>query len=71
MRIAQGVSRLAGREDLGQRFRPILRRTLRQLDEQASEEWDGRESGDMPAEGVEASRVSEAVESGEVVVLSS
>ena len=66
VRIAQGISRLAGREDLGQRFRPILRRTLRQLDEQASEEGDAPESGDSPAEGVEASQASEAVESGEV-----
>ncbi len=54
VRIAQGISRLAGREDLGSRFRPILRRTLRQLDEQASEEGDAPESGDTSAEGVEA-----------------
>ncbi len=37
VRIAQGISRLAGREDLGKRFRPILQRTLRQLDEAAEE----------------------------------
>ncbi len=53
VRIAQGISRLAGREDLGRRFRPILRRTLRQLEEQAAEEDTGTETGDG-VEGVEA-----------------
>ena len=67
VRIAQGISRLAGREDLGQRFRPILRRTLRQLDEQASEEGDAPESGETSAEGAEPSQPSAAVESEELV----
>ncbi len=55
VRIAQGISRLAGRDDLGRRFRPILRRTLRQLEEQAAEEaaGAGAEAGDG-VEGVEA-----------------
>ncbi len=53
VRIAQGISRLAGREDLGRRFRPILRRRLRQLAEQPAEEVAGAETGDG-VEGVEA-----------------
>ncbi len=53
VRIAQGISRLAGREDLGKRFRPILQRTLRQLEEQAAEEGAGAETGDG-VEGAEA-----------------
>ncbi len=50
VRIDQGISRLAGREDLGRRFRPILQRTLRQLDA-AAEEGNGTETGN-DAEGV-------------------
>jgi hypothetical protein len=36
IRMAQGMFRLAGRNDLAVRFRPILRRVLRKLDEQES-----------------------------------
>ncbi len=60
VRIAQGISRLAGREDLGRRFRPILRRTLRQLEEQAAEEAAGAETADDAEDAeAEASQASE------------
>lgn len=32
--MAQGMCRLAGRLDLAQRFRPVLNRTLRRLEEE-------------------------------------
>lgn len=66
VRIAQGMSRLAGREDLGKRFRPILSRTLRKLEEEKAEEGAGSESGEAP-EGTEAepSQVTEEAASEE------
>jgi len=57
VRIAQGISRLAGRDDLGQGFRPILRRTLRKLEEQAAAEGDGAEAAaEVAGAEVEASQ---------------
>ena len=38
VRTAQGMFRLAGRDDLANRFRPILRRVLRRLDKAQAEE---------------------------------
>ena len=38
IRMAQGMSRLAGRSDLGKRFRPILQRALRKLKDRKTEE---------------------------------
>ncbi len=38
VRMAQGMFRLAGRDDLARRFRPSLKRILRKLDEAPSEE---------------------------------
>ena len=66
VRIAQGISRLAGREDLGRRFRPILRRTLRKLDEQAAGEGNGTEAGgEVEGAEVEASQAPEETASEE------
>ncbi len=53
VRIAQGMSRLAGHDELGKRFRPILSRTLRKLKEQEAEEGAGAENAEAP-EGGEA-----------------
>jgi len=68
VRIAQGISRLAGREDLGQRFRPILRRTLRKLDEQAPEEGEGVENEAPEGAEVEAPETSAEAASEETSV---
>ncbi len=54
VRMAQGMFRLAGRDDLARRIRPILRRVLRKLEDQkAKEAEEAGEAGDG-AEGNEA-----------------
>ena len=46
VRMAQGMFRLAGREDLALRIRPILRRVLRKLDDQEAKEKAEAEASD-------------------------
>jgi uncharacterized membrane protein len=38
VRTTQGILRLAGRDDLAERFRPILRRSLRRIKKAEAEE---------------------------------
>ncbi len=51
VRLVQGMFRLAGRNDLGVRMRPILSRVLRKLDDQEAKER---------SEGTESSEAAEA-----------
>ncbi len=57
VRTAQGMFRLAGRDDLAARFRPILRRVLRRLGKAQAEEAE--------AEAVEAAKAAEQAEQAE------
>ena len=55
VRMAQGMFRLAGRNDLGLRIRPILRRVLRNLDDQEAREQEAAGASEVTgAESVEA-----------------
>ena len=63
VRTAQGMFRLAGRDDLAARFRPILRRVLRRLNK-AQEEEAQAEAADQAAETAAAETAGEAA-SGE------
>ncbi len=59
IRLAQGMFRLAGRNDLAVRIRPILRRVLRKLeDQEAKEQAEAEAAGDgsTEAEGTEAAQ---------------
>ncbi len=53
VRMTQGMFRLAGRDDLARRIRPVLQRVLRKLDDQEAREQAGDDDGagiDGPAE---------------------
>ena len=70
VRTAQGMFRLAGRDDLAERFRPILRRVLRRLNKARAEEAEAenaaREDGTEAAEqaaGQESDQASETASS--------
>ena len=63
VRTAQGMFRLAGRDDLAARFRPILRRVLRRLNKVQAEEAQA-EAADQAAETATA-EVAGSAESGE------
>ncbi len=55
VRLAQGMFRLAGRDDLGKRIRPILRRVLRKLeDQEAKEKAEAEAPENAEAEAAEA-----------------
>ncbi len=61
VRLAQGMFRLAGRNDLALRIRPILRRVLRKLDDQeAAEQAEGDQAQDEQAEAQAAPEGGEA-----------
>ena len=54
VRMAQGMSRLAGRTDLGSRFRPILQRVIRKLQEEGTETETETQEETAPADTVPA-----------------
>ncbi|MEM7352134.1 MAG: hypothetical protein AAF657_15140 [Acidobacteriota bacterium] len=51
--MAQGMFRLAGRNDLGLRFRPILQRALRRLKSEEGESGESQTSGEVEGSEVE------------------
>ncbi len=51
----QGMFRLPGRDDLGRRTRPILRRVLRKLEDQEAKEKAEAEAAETEATEAEAS----------------
>ncbi|MEM7356588.1 MAG: hypothetical protein AAF657_37580, partial [Acidobacteriota bacterium] len=53
VRMAQGMFRLAGRNDLGLRFRPILQRALRRLKSEEGESGASQTSGEVEGSEVE------------------
>ena len=65
VRTTQGIFRLAGRDDLARRFRPVFHRVLRKLDEAKKKEQEQEQAqadADAPAdtEGAETAPTGEA-----------
>ena len=60
VRLIQGMFRLAGRNDLGTRIRPILSRVLRKLDDQeANEQTEGTEAAEADNEATTENEITE------------
>ncbi len=65
VRMAQGMFRLAGRNDLGVRIRPILRRVLRKLEDQETKEAEAEAEANAEADVPETGSTSDAPASEE------